>query len=96
MKPKFTLIGLVALSLLLGSPGLTSAEDGQCLKKRDIQTKVAAGELLQLADAAALAGLDGKIISSGAQLCQQGGIWQWIVTVMDEQGETRLVSLPAQ
>lgn len=86
---------LLAAALLLPVP-LTDAEEGLCLNRRDIQAKVAAGEVMQLADAVASAGITGKIISSGAELCQQGGIWQWIVTVMDDQGQARMVSVPAQ
>ena len=86
---------LVVLAVFVPA-GLSPASEGQCLAKREIQAKVSAGEVMQLADAVASAGIDGKIISSGAELCEQGGIWQWVVTVMDDQGQARMVSVPAE
>ena len=37
-----------------------------------------------------------KIISSQARVCMVGGQWEWQVNVMDEYGESKPVSLPAQ
>ena len=68
----------------------------ECLSRRDIQQKINDGELIQLSQALAQSGVDGKIISSQAKVCQVGGQWEWQVNVMDEYGESKPVSLPAQ
>ena len=46
--------------------------------------------------AIAQSGVDGKIISSQARVCMVDGQWEWQVNVMDEYGESKPVSLPAQ
>jgi hypothetical protein len=77
-----------------GSPVL--AQDGVCLDRREIQEKIDSGELIQLSEAMNAARVDGKIISSAAQVCQVDGQWQWRVNIMDSYGESRPVTLPAQ
>jgi len=85
----------VAGALAVGV-GPASAQDGRCLDRREIQEKIDSGELIQLSQAMDQAGVDGKIISSAAQVCQVDGQWQWRVNVMDSYGESRPVTLPAQ
>jgi hypothetical protein len=91
---------LVAAALvvgaLVGGVGPASAQEGRCLDRREIQERIDAGELRQLSEAMDRAGVEGKIISSAAQVCQIGGQWQWRVNVMDSYGESRPVTLPAQ
>jgi UrcA family protein len=81
---------------LVGGVVPAAAQDGRCLDKREIQEKIDSGELRQLSEAMDAAGVQGKIISSAAQVCQVGGRWQWRVNVMDSSGESRPVTLPAQ
>lgn len=90
---RLTLAGLVALGLAAGTAPAHAAE---CLSKREIQEKTDSGELIQLSEALAASGIAGKIISSQVKVCQVGGQWQWQVNVMDDTGESRPVSLPAQ
>ncbi len=90
----FVLALFFALLLGLSEPALAQA-DG-CLGKREIQAMVESGEVLQVSEAQDAAGIEGKIISSSAQLCQVDGQWQWLVNVMDSYGESKPVTLPAQ
>ncbi len=86
----------VVAGTLMGGLGPASAQEGRCLDRREIQEKIDDGELTQLSEAMEQAGVDGKIISSAAQVCQVDGEWQWLVNVMDSYGESRPVTLPAQ
>jgi len=86
----------MALALGVGVAGPAVAQDGQCLSRREIQQRIDSGELRQLAQAVADAGVDAKIISSGAEVCKVGGQWMWRVNVMDEYGESKPLTLPAQ
>lgn len=81
---------------LVGGLGPAQAQEGRCLDRREIQEKIDSGELNQLSAAMDEAGVDGKIISSAAQVCEVNGRWQWRVNVMDSSGESRPVTLPAQ
>ena len=60
------------------------------------QEKIDNGELVQLSQALTQSGVAGKIISSQAKVCMVDGQWEWQVNVMDEYGESKPVSLPAQ
>ena len=86
----------VVVALALGFLGPAAAADGPCLDKRQIQQQIDNGELRPLSDAMAAANVDGKIISSGAEVCQIDGQWQWRVNVMDSYGESKPVTLPAE
>jgi len=86
----------VAGALVGGFVGPVAAQDGRCLDRREIQERIDSGELIQLSQAMDAARVDGKIISSAAQVCQINGQWQWRVNVMDSSGESRPVTLPAQ
>jgi hypothetical protein len=90
---RFGLVGVLALGLGVAVAAPVSAQE--CLSRRDIQEKIDSGEVRQLAEAMRASGVDGRIISSQAQLCRIGGQWQWQVNVMDSYGESRPVSLPA-
>jgi hypothetical protein len=81
---------------LVGGVWPAAAQEGRCLDRREIQQMIDAGELIQLSEAIDQAGVEGKIISSAAQVCQVNGRWQWRVNVMDSSGESRPVTLPAQ
>lgn len=87
------LAGIMALGL---SGGISHAQADECLSKREIQEKTDSGELVQLSQALAASGVDGKIISSQVRVCMVDGQWQWLVNVMDDTGESRPVTLPAQ
>jgi hypothetical protein len=86
----------VVAGALVGGLGPAQAQEGRCLDRREIQEKIDSGELTQLSQAMDEAGVDGKIISSAAQVCEVNGRWQWRVNVMDSSGESRPVTLPAQ
>lgn len=97
---KNLIAALVAAVGVAGALGMgvepVAAQDGRCLDRREIQEKIDSGELIQLSQAMDEAGVDGKIISSAAQVCEVDGQWQWRVNVMDSSGESRPVTLPAQ
>ena len=88
------LAGVMALGLGAGVSAPALAQD--CLSKREIQERIDDGELIQLSEALAQSGEDGKIISSQARVCLVDGQWEWQVNLMDEYGESKPVSLPAQ
>jgi hypothetical protein len=88
------LAGVVALGLGAGLAAPALAQE--CLNRREIQERIDSGELRQLSEAIADAGVDGKIISSQARVCLVGDQWEWQVNVMDSYGESKPVSLPAQ
>lgn len=98
MKTVFA--ALVAVAGVAGALGTgvapVVAQDERCLDRREIQERIDSGQLIQLSQAMDQAGVDGKIISSAAQVCQVDGEWQWRVNVMDSSGESRPVTLPAQ
>lgn len=96
MKHIVTLVaaGALALGLALGIAAPAVAQE--CLSRREIQEKIDTGELIQLSEAMAASEVDGKIISSQAKVCMVDGQWEWQVNVMDEYGESKPVSLPAQ
>lgn len=73
-----------------------AAAQEQCLDRREIQQKIDSGEVVQVSEAMARAGVNGKLISSTVELCDIGGGWQWRVSVMDASGESQVVTLPAQ
>ena len=84
-----------ALGVLAGLV-MPAAAQGKCLDRREIQQKIDSGEVVQVSEAMARSGVDGKLISSTVELCQIGGGWQWRVSVMDAAGESQVVTLPAQ
>ncbi|MDP1730723.1 MAG: hypothetical protein Q8L54_05990, partial [Devosia sp.] len=65
---------------------------GECITGRQAQRAVDAGEIAQLPDAAAAAGVRQKIISSSAKVCDINGSPHWVVNVMDSYGESRSIS----
>jgi hypothetical protein len=96
MTQKLTLVSAGVLTLGLAFGVAAPAVAQECLSKREIQQMIDNGELVQLSQAIAQSGVDGKIISSQARVCMVGGQWEWQVNVMDETGESKPVSLPAQ
>jgi hypothetical protein len=88
------LAGVMALGLGVGISAPALAQE--CLNKRQIQAQIDEGQLIQLSQALAQSDVDGKIISSQARVCLVDGQWEWQVNVMDEYGESKPVSLPAQ
>lgn len=86
---------VMAVALGFAVSGTAVAQDGVCLDKREIQERINSGQLRQLSEVIAEAGVEGKIISSAVQLCQVDGVWQWRVNVMDYSGESKPVTLPA-
>jgi hypothetical protein len=85
----------IALGVMAGL-AMPAAAQEQCLDRREIQQKINSGEVAQVSEAMARAGVDGKLISSTVELCQIGGGLQWRVSVMDAAGESQVVTLPAQ
>lgn len=88
----------MAVTLFLGlvSSAPVLAQAGDCLSRREIQERIDSGQLRQLSEAMARAGVEGKIISSSAQVCEVGGRLQWQINVMDARGQSKAVSLPAE
>ena len=96
MKQIVTLVAAGALAFGLAFGIAAPAMAQECLSKREIQERIDTGELIQLSEAMESSGVEGKIISSAAQVCLIDGQWEWQVNVMDEYGESKPVSLPAQ
>ncbi|MGV3490131.1 MAG: hypothetical protein ACO1OG_02305 [Devosia sp.] len=92
----FVRIGLAGvLALGLGAGLAAPAVAQECLSRNEIQQKIDSGEVRQLAEAMQASGVDGRIISQQARLCLVGGQWEWQVNVMNSNGESEPVSLPA-
>lgn len=93
-----SMVAAVAVAVALGFAvtGAAHAQEELCLDKREIQERINSGQLRQLSEAIAAAGVEGKIISSAVQLCRIDGRWQWRVNVMDYSGESKPVTLPAE
>ena len=85
----------MALGVMAGFAVPALAQE-ECLDRRQIQQKIDSGEVVQVSEAMARSGVDGKLISSTVELCQIDGGWQWRVSVMDAAGESQVVTLPAQ
>lgn len=86
----------LALPMALFSFGAPAAqEDGNCVNARQAQLWVESGEVLQLRDAAQREGVNPKYIGD-AQLCGPDGGRHWVVSVMNESGDSRRISLNAQ
>jgi hypothetical protein len=88
------LAGVIALGLGVGFAAPALAQE--CLSRLEIQKRINDGELIQLSQALAVSKVKGKIISSQAKICKVGGRWFWQVNVMDEYGDSKPVSLPAE
>ena len=88
-------IGL-ALPFPFAQIGASAAQDGvNCLSKQEIQQRVDSGQLRQLSEVKAAAGVEGKIISSTPQVCEVNGALSWQFNVMDSYGVSKPVTLPA-
>ena len=96
MRHSIGIVAAVGLALLAAFVPSVQAAEGECLGRRIIQQRIDSGQLRQLSAAMSSAGVEGKIISSGAEVCMIDGQWQWRVNVMDANGESRPVTLPAE
>jgi hypothetical protein len=92
-----TTIAAVVLALPLGlAPVSASAQDeNDCVSALEAQQAVEAGEILELPDAAARAGVNQKYIDNQARLCEVDGSPHWIVNVMNELGNSQRIVLNA-
>jgi hypothetical protein len=90
--------GLVlALPLGFGSSGAAAAqEESDCVSAREAQQAVETGQIMELPDAARRAGLERKFIGDQARLCNVDGSPHWVVSVMNDSGESERVVLDAQ
>lgn len=86
----------LALPMALISFGAPAAqEDGSCVNARQAQQWVEAGDILQLRDAAQREGVNPKYIGD-ARLCGPEGSRHWVVSVINESGDSKRISLNAQ
>lgn len=87
---------LLALPLALTSLGAPVAqEDGDCISGRQIQEAINEGEIVDLADAMAAEGIDGKPLSQ-PDVCRTSGRLQYRVNIMNSYGEAERIVLNAQ
>jgi hypothetical protein len=86
----------LALPMALISFGAPAAqEDSNCVSARQAQQWVESGEVMQLRDAAERAGVSSKYIGD-ARLCGPDGSRHWVVSVINESGDSKRISLNAQ
>jgi hypothetical protein len=93
-----TTIAAVSLALpmaLFSYRAPAAQEDGNCVSARQAQQWVESGEILQLRDAAQREGVNPKYIGD-ARLCGPDGARHWVVSVINESGDSRRISLNAQ
>ncbi len=87
----------LALPFGLASSGAAAAqEQGDCVGAREAQQAVESGQIMELPDAARRAGLERKFIGQQAQLCNVDGSPHWVVSVMNNSGESERIVLNAQ
>lgn len=88
---------VLALPLGLGFSGAAFAqEERDCVGAREAQQAVESGEIMELPDAARRAGLERKFIGQQARLCNVNGSPHWVVSVMNDAGESERIVLNAQ
>ncbi|HQZ12755.1 MAG TPA: hypothetical protein PK286_07685 [Devosia sp.] len=97
------LIAIVVAAVLMvvpvgfGSSGVVFAqEEGDCMGAREAQQAVESGQIMELPDAARRAGLERKFIGQQARLCNVDGSPHWVVSVMNNSGESERIVLNAQ
>jgi len=64
--------------------------------KREIQSAIASGEILPLADILSMAGVDGSQEVLSVEVCDRGGQLYYVVAVLDEYGEAQNLVLNAR
>jgi hypothetical protein len=86
----------LALPLAFASFGAPAAqEEGECISGRQIQQAINDGEILELADALAAAGIDAKPLSE-PEVCRTDGQRMYRVNIMNSYGEAERIVLNAQ
>lgn len=89
---------LAVLSLVLAmAPVSASAaqEEGECVGGRQIQDLIGGGEIMDLAEALARSGIDGKPLSE-PELCNEGGQLVYHLNIINGQGDAERIVLNAQ
>ena len=86
---------ILALTSSVASFGAASAQDGECLRGRQIQQAIDSGEIMELADAMDAAGINEKPLSQ-PEVCRIGGRAQYRVNIMNSYGEAERIVLNAQ
>ena len=89
---------LLSLSLALVPAGVAPAqEEGDCLSAREAQQAVESNEIIGLAAALRREGKDNlKPIGNEARLCNVDGTPHWVISVMNDYGDSERIVLNAQ
>jgi uncharacterized membrane protein YkoI len=93
-----TTLAALCLTLPLVLAPLTASaaqEEGECVGGREIQQLISGGEIMDLAEALAEAGVDGKPLSQ-PELCNQGGRLVYHLNIINGQGNAERIVLNAQ
>jgi uncharacterized membrane protein YkoI len=91
----FCAVAMMALTLSTAIATPSAAQDN-CLGKREIQSAIAAGEILPLAQILSLAGIDSSQEVLSVQVCNRGGEPYYVVAVLDAYGEAQNLVLNAR
>ena len=87
---------LLTLPLALGPVSASAAqEEGDCVGGRQIQRLIGEGQIMDLAEALAQAGVEGKPLSE-PELCNEGGQLVYHLNIINGQGDAERVVLNAQ
>jgi uncharacterized membrane protein YkoI len=87
---------LLTLPLAMGPVSASAAqEEGECVGGRQIQRLIGDGQIMDLAEALASAGVEGKPLSE-PELCNEGGQLVYHLNIINGQGEAERVVLNAQ
>jgi uncharacterized membrane protein YkoI len=89
-----TVLAAILLTLPLG-PASAAQEEWDCVGGRQIQLLIGEGQIMDLAEALAEAGVDGKPLSE-PELCNEGGQLVYHLNIINRQGEAERVVLNAQ
>jgi hypothetical protein len=87
---------LLALPPGLGTGAVVAQEERDCVAALEAQQQVESGAIMELPDAARRAGLERKFIGDQARLCNVDGSPHWVVSVMNDSGESERIVLNAQ
>ena len=98
MNTIVTTLAALALALPLAVASFeapAAQEEGDCIRGRQIQQAINDGEILELADAMAAAGIDAKPLSE-PEVCRNDGRAQYRVNIMNSYGDAERIVLNAQ
>ncbi len=88
-------VAAAATALLSLSAAAPAAAQDACLSNRDLQAKIAAGEIAPVAQVLDQAGVGRNTEVLSVEACESDGGWSYYIGVIDAYGEARTLVLRA-